>query len=545
MALLYPKLSTDSNPDSAQSKESKIEILKEIKTPLNIEIQDVSKYYGSIVYTIEDDKYNKVLYLYQQGKHKKINKILSNYYPSSVRFIDDENLIGLCYPAKISNIFTYNIFNKRFHIHTDYADSISNLYYDKHHHLVFFNYFKHPYWYLRMIDFKHDRSRHVPLKQLLAGKKSKSPFYTMPITKRGAKLLNNQFSFQNDMHKEHIWGEFKHLFTVPFMGNDERGMTIGGFSVPIIDSLETHLVQASATYGLYSERPSYFLSYTNKQFQPTIQIMGGDDAFYNGRINSKISYLQKRFGQISISMYFNPIKASVSFSKELASFNRLLGPEEVTTGYRSLNMLGLSYQNTALFGAYGISFNYSVTDTLKKSVFEYMRFWEQAWVNMDMPWDYHLLRFSFEHALTTGDHTLNAPEIYTTFKGLRNTNEKGLNNLVFPLDTPYTVNAIVSQQGDQKIVAKIAYDCPLIDDLDKLVSIFYLHQINTTNFLYYGQAWKTGEFDLNNFNLIYGLALSLSIKNKGVSFAPSLGFTVDLIESKPAIYASFSYTPLL
>ncbi len=531
----------------------KLKKLKNIKTagsPYHLILHDVTKFYGSVAYTLVDDNFNSSLSVYQRGKHRRLEKIPETYNASSIRFIDDENLLGLVYPNLIGNVFTYNLFKNRFKILTNMADSIHALEYDTHNNRLFFNLFTHPYWQPRMMSLNFETARRVPHRALMKGSKEKPKELILPIAKRLPKKLNKRYKFQDKMYREFAFARFKHIFSIPTLGNDDRGMTVGVFSVPLIDSLEKHLVEASLSYGLYSNRPSYGLTYTNSHFLPTIYLSAGDNAYYNGVLKAddgegyKISYLRKPYGRIGLRIPLRPVSTTLFLSKEYAHFSRLLGPK-TETGSLSLNTLSISYSRPVIFGGFGAGLSYRVTDGLFDSYYSYQRFAENLWFKVDLPWDSQIFRVSIEHAFNIGKKKMNAPETYSSFVGIRNNNVDGFNNRVIDLSIPGTVSAVSSKQGDQKLVSKLSYDFPVVSTLDKRISILYLDSLDGSAFVYLGNAWSKGALNLNDFKLISGFNLSLSMENKGVQFAPGLGFSLDMVKYQPSVYFSFSYAPLL
>lgn len=521
------------------TKSKKIKSIKKIEGPNRLELQDVSKNYGSILYTVENDQFERQLFLFQRGQDKILKNFPQGLYPTDVRFIDEENFIGVVFPDRISNLFSYSTHLSEFKLHSNFSDSFVILEYDQAVHRLFLSWFTHPYWRPVYLDFNYvDAKRYA-----LAESQQASEKWELPVGIRQKDKLNRTFKFKNAMYREYPESRFKHLFTFPMLGSDERGDTIGVVSVPIIDTFEHHLVQANMEVGLYSGRPSYGLTYFNNQFLPSLTFKIADGVFYNGYISNQYSYLQQTLARASSSLYFPMFYSTVSFAKEATTFKRLKGPF-VATGNRSLNTLALSYAKTKAFGRYGAAVSYAITDTLFNGEFNYQRFFESAWVLIDLPWYEQFLNISFDHAVTFGQKMLNAPEIYSTFRGLQHTNEPGYNNLVFSMPISGTVPAINSRQGNQKFVAKVTYDFPVVSDLDKKLAIFYLEALNASSFVYLGNAWFGNQLELNDFKLIGGVNLSLTVKNKGVTFAPGLGISLDLVQYEPSFYLAFSYSEL-
>lgn len=354
----------------------------------------------------------------------------------------------------------------------------------------------------------------------------------------------------------------------PWLGyHPIRGDQFGLISVPLIDDLQNHLIRGTVLFGLNSYFPDLNVSYYGTRYRFPISVNIFRNLLYNG-------WLYDPSQQQYITHYLNEFGAQFQLHYSGRRHQRLtvqyiLGwktshleadhtPHITSTGIKHEPYISAGLR-LALPQKFALSLRGAVMAPLGlyNSHFDYYK------LRLRLGLSHKVYAFkrtttlevasSYGHTRGDPDGAFHLKELYTPIltiiTGSAST-ETALNRIRRPLlgNNRFLYRIYF---GDTYIRNLASLSTPILQDIDKQISIFYLKQLTFNLFVNWGQTWwaqtwgeiKAQPFKLNQSVLAYAGAVDLHLENKGVNFFVGIGLG-ELVGEGMLIYNQFGFTAL-
>ena len=354
----------------------------------------------------------------------------------------------------------------------------------------------------------------------------------------------------------------------PWLGDHPaQGYQIGVISVPLIDDLQNHLVRGTILFNLNSSWPDINLTYTNTRYRLPIQLKMFKNLVYNGWMprptdNKDITHYLDEFGaqvQVKHSMAINHL-TTLSYvlgwktSHITPNQPPYLTPYGVknepyvsgTIAIKPLKDLVLATRGTVIapLSWYNTHFNYHKVRARMSITYDLMLFERQTTIEASA---------SYGHTRGEPDKTFYLKELYTPIiTAISNavSTDQRLNRVREHLlgERAFLYRSIF---GDTYFRNVAAISTPILTEMDKQLSIFYLNKLDLNLFVNWGQTWwattwpqrQAQPFDLKQSILAYAGSVDLHLENKGVNCFIGLGLG-NLVGEGLALYSQAGFTAL-
>ena len=343
------------------------------------------------------------------------------------------------------------------------------------------------------------------------------------------------------------------VLAFPWIGADDAlGPQIGAVSVPLMDHMQNETVRLTMLYGVYSRYPNTELSLITNRFTPTISLSAFRQQTYNGqfirRSDNEIvtSYLDDRGVRLGASQAFQWSASSLVLDGgwKYAKMTPYIGPTTVRKGGLSEPYLNLSHtlRFTKLSWFNSVS-GRAAPPKLNKE-FDYNVLGASTTVRYPLPILNSRLDLGLEGSRTRGPKRRELQELYRPLKTFIAGTGGGYNQNSFLI---YGEGELFSPRfSNTQGRAKIDWSFPVIDDIDKLLWIFYIDRLDFTAFYNYGGAWRSDGGKLPTSQQLigaHGYNLDLSLDNKGVRFNAGIG-TGQVVKKSWQVYGTLGFDAL-
>lgn len=368
------------------------------------------------------------------------------------------------------------------------------------------------------------------------------------------------------------WRPYTHRWSspvfFPWLGyHPIRGDQFGLISVPLIDDLQNHLIRGTVLFGMNSYFPDLNVTYYGTRYRFPISVKIFRSLLYNGWLydpskKQHLTHYLNEFGGLFQFHYSSPPHARLVLQYILGWKTSHLEANH-TPHITSTGIKHEPYVSAQLRLKLPLNFALSLRGALMAPL---------GWYNSGF--DYHKLRLrlglsqrisafnrittlevasSYGHTRGDPQQTLHLKELYTPIltmvTGAAST-ERALNRIRRPLLGNHRFLYRI-YFGDTYIRNIASLSTPILHDIDKQLSIFYLKQLTFNMLVNWGQTWWAqtwGEIEAQHFRLdrsvlAYASAIDLHLENKGVNFFIGLGIG-NLVGEGMLIYNQLGFTAL-
>jgi len=341
------------------------------------------------------------------------------------------------------------------------------------------------------------------------------------------------------------------VFGFPWIGADALGNQLGMISVPLMDHMQDETVRLSLLYGVESRYPSTELSFYTSRFRTTWQFDLFRYQTFNGTYRnpttnlSEVLYYDERGCRITAGRSMPTWNMDIDYGVKSSHLEPYLGPRRVRQG--QLNEFFLNFSHGKRFRSFTWSNSLSLAATSEEinDNFDYNKIGLGTTLSKGIPMGDRssTLSLGLNGSRTRGKKTLFLREFYRPLKTFVPGSGGGLNEINVGLTGPgYLTNA---QYGDNQARAKASWTVPLVEDLEKLVGIFYLQRLDFTAFFNYGGAWYGSDLPTTDRLLkAHGYNLDLQSDIKGLTVNLGLG-TGQVIGHAFEVYFLFGFDALI
>ena len=315
------------------------------------------------------------------------------------------------------------------------------------------------------------------------------------------------------------------LFAFPWIGVDARGYQLGSISVPLMDEMQNETLQLFLLYGPASRFMETELTLTTNRFSSAYSGSLFRRQRYNGAAAGQIMYYDERGGSVKMSSYCYAINATCEAGMASSTLDPLYGPT-------NFKRHGVSNE---------LQFAVEKEKRIKKSLLSGRLFFNVAPAAINRTWIYDQ---------TGGSLSLSRPwklwdrtsfwNVGVAASGTRGRERRFLMEMYSPLTT-YIPGANSSLNefnlglwgpgaltgvrfGDNQAKAKLLWTIPIVNDLEKLIGIFYFERLDFSTFVDYGTAWTNfSSVTKDDMLTAHGYQLNIKSDIKGVTVSLGLG----------------------
>ncbi|MBF0441848.1 MAG: hypothetical protein HQK54_08095 [Oligoflexales bacterium] len=335
------------------------------------------------------------------------------------------------------------------------------------------------------------------------------------------------------------------IFAFPWIGADSGGYNYGVLTVPIMDHMQNETVELSSQYGFESRFPSTKLQILTNRFSAAYTLSVFRYQTYNGSAEGQVMYYDEKGALILRKSSFPRWNMDMELGLLSSTLKPFTGPDafvdEGRRGHQNEFQLNLSHSKSFQYLSLSSFFASRVVPEAINSTWEYNQL--GGGTAISIPIKKSTLGLGISASRTRGKRTKFLKEAYRPLNTFIPGSGGGFNEINVNLIGPGQLTSATF--GDTQARTKISWTYPIVEDLEKLIGIFYFNRLDFTAFFNYGSAWygRTPP-PWKDMVAAHGYNLDLQSDIKGVTVNAGLG-TGQVLGHSFEIYGLFGFDALI
>lgn len=352
---------------------------------------------------------------------------------------------------------------------------------------------------------------------------------------------------------------FRHVVSVPWLGQDSDGMQIALMSVPLMDEMQNQEVRAYLGYGLGGGYPHVQLSYHNNASVVNWDVSVFKYQLWDGRgnINAgktdadgkdlapliKEVYLTEQGVNSTLSFYAARFKTALNLGLKLTELTNYKNGETHRLGKLIETEASLVYGDRYGSWSWSLGGTSNVAPKASGSDFQYDKVGLFMSGAKSFNWREFTIKTSLSGSQTRGPKKRSLQEVYRPVRVfVPGAGGGGYNNFSAPLVGQGSLFTAIF--GNTKLEAETNLSLLLFEDIGWMYKIFYLDSVIATAYFKEGYIGY-GKFDQKKFTKVssHGYQADSTIDVKGINLNFGLGIG-QVVKEDWQSYLSFGFSAL-
>lgn len=326
-------------------------------------------------------------------------------------------------------------------------------------------------------------------------------------------------------HHEKAQYRARPLFAFPWIGADAMGSQLGFVSLPLVDELQNDQIRLNMLFGIESRFPQTDISYTTTRYLTTWQLNAFRQQTFNGAIGNNSLYYDERGAQLSATRPLPEQSMVLEGGWRSSTLKPIIGPSNFRRASNQ-NELSLAVSKSQSFRHFSLSHSIasSVAPAALNKIWDYNKLGVSTGITIPIDlgnWRTTQLSLGVQGSRTRGKMMKYLKEVYRPLKTFVPGTGGGFNEINVGLVGPGALTG--GRYGDTQARFRSSWTLPLVEDLEKLVGIFYFQRLDFTAFYNYGGAWYGSQPKTKNLIAAHGYNIDLQTDIKGVTVNGGLG----------------------